>query len=178
MITLSFLLTYFPNIGYACSCVEPGSVKEELGRSSAVFSGKVIEIVDENENNLVQSSADPIAVVFEVEESWKGIHQTEVIVYTERSSASCGYEFSLNNEYLVYARENDGKFKVSICSRTTTLVAADQDIEELGKGEKPSEQVSIDLTSENYNNQIYIYLLIVALLLGGVYITIARRKKK
>ena len=180
MITFSFVFNYLPNTSHACSCIESGTVKEELTRSSAVFSGKVIEIVDKNKNSSIQSSADPIAVVFEVEESWKGMDQTQVVVYTERSSASCGYEFILNNEYLVYVHENTGNLNVSICSRTTLLSAADQDTEDLGIGERPTEQIVIDLTTENATNyyQLSIYLLIAALLLGGGYITLKWRIKK
>ncbi|EGQ27937.1 hypothetical protein HMPREF9372_0045 [Sporosarcina newyorkensis 2681] len=180
IIPTSFVFNYLPNTSYACSCVEPGTVKEEMTQSSAVFSGKVIEIADKNQNNSMQSSADPIAVVFEVEESWKGINQTQVVVYTERSSASCGFEFSLHNEYLFYAHENTGNLNASICSRTTLLSAADQDMQDLGKGERSTEQISIDLTTENSKNtnQLYIYLLIVALFLGGGYITLKRRTKK
>lgn len=180
VLIFSFVFNYLPNTSHACSCVESGTVQEELTRSSAVFSGKVIEIVDKNKNNSIQSSADPIAVVFEVEESWKGMDQTQVVVYTERSSDSCGYEFVLNNEYLVYARENAVDLNTSICSRTTLLSAADQDMKELGEGEKPTKQIVIDLTTENATNAYHlsIYLLIAALLLGGGYIAIKRRAKK
>lgn len=177
MITIIFVLNFSPKTSYACSCVEPGTVKEELTRSSAVFSGKVIDIVDKKKNSLVQSSADLIAVLIEVEESWKGIRQNQVVVYTERSSASCGFEFTINNRYLVYANVNDGKLKASLCSRTTLLSLANEDIDELGEGEKPTEQVSIDMTTETTSNiYIYISLLIVFLLLGGLYMK--RRIKK
>jgi hypothetical protein len=177
MITIIFVLNFSPNTSYACSCVESGTVKEEWTRSSAVFSGKVIDIVDKKKNSLIQSSADLIAVLIEVEESWKGNRQNQVVVYTERSSASCGFEFTINNKYLVYANENDGKLKVSLCSRTTLLSLANEDIDELGEGEKPTEQVSIDMTTEiTANIYIYISLFIVFLLLGGLYMK--RRIKK
>ncbi|MFB5284479.1 hypothetical protein [Peribacillus sp. Hz7] len=186
MIIVIFFLNYSANNSYACSCVQPDSVKEELERNSAVFSGKVVEIVDENKNKSMQSSADSIAILFEVEETWKGLDQTQVIVYTERSSASCGYEFTLHKEYLVYAHEIDGALRVSLCSRTTSLSTAKKDLDELGKGKKPTEQVSIDSdvsmvedqisSKDSVNNQIYIILLIVILLLIVVYIT--RRNKK
>ena len=39
------------------------TMKEELKHSSAVFAGRVVEIVDENKNKSIQSSADPIAVL-------------------------------------------------------------------------------------------------------------------
>lgn len=176
-ITIIFVLNFSPKTSYACSCVESGTVKEEWTQSSAVFSGKVIEIVDKKKNRLIQSSADLMAVLIEVEESWKGMRQNQVVVYTERNSASCGFEFTINNRYLVYANENDGKLKVSLCSRTALLSLATEDLDELGEGENPTEQVSIDMTTETTTN-IYIYssLLIVFLLLGGLYMK--RRMKK
>lgn len=148
------VFNYSPITSYACSCAEPYPVKEELERSSAVFSGKVVGIIDKNKSKFIQSSADPIAVRFEVEESWKGLSQTQIIVYTERDSSSCGYEFDLGKEYLVYAREVDGELRVSFCSRTALLSAAVKDIEELGKGEKPIEKESIELDAIEEKSQI------------------------
>lgn len=181
------LFTYSPNTSFACDCVEPYPVKDELNRSSAVFSGKVVKMVDENKNKLIQSSADPIAVQIEVKETWKGLNQKQLLVYTERNSASCGYEFDLDNEYLVYAMEVDGQLKVSLCSRTKLLSAATSDLQELGKGEKPSKDVSIDLNEHGgeannpFNtlagkNTIYITVLILGVILLIVYVF--RRIKK
>ncbi|WP_409973740.1 hypothetical protein [Bacillus sp. Bva_UNVM-123] len=181
------LFNYLPNTSFACDCVEPYPVKDELNRSSAVFSGKVVKIEDENKNKLFQSSADPIAVQFEVKETWKGLNQKQILVYTERSSASCGYEFDLNNEYLVFAMEVDGQLKVSLCSRTKLLSAAASDFQELGKGEKPIKDGSIELNENNgeasntfktltSKNTIYITVLILGGILLGVYVF--RRVKK
>ncbi|WP_279587129.1 hypothetical protein [Paenisporosarcina antarctica] len=178
------LLNYSPTTSYACSCVEANSVKDELDRSSAVFSGEVIEIVDKNKSASLQSSNDPISVLFDVDESWKGVNQTQIVVYTERSEASCGYEFSLNNEYLVYAQEIDGTIKASYCSKTSLLSLAEEDLIELGIGEKPTEQVSIDLDvnegDEDSTNNYLLYStsLIVVLLLAVAVVNIKRLKKK
>lgn len=184
VITFISLLNYSPTTSYACSCVEPNSVKDEVERSSVVFSGEAIEIADKNKRKSLQSSNDPIGVLFEVDESWKGVNQTQVVVYTERSEASCGYEFSLNNEYLVYAQEIDGTIKASYCSKTSLLTLAGQDLIELGIGEKPTEQVSIDLDvnegdeDSTNNNLLYITSLIVVLLLAVAVVYIKRRIKK
>lgn len=187
MITFSTMLNFSPNTSYACSCVVPGTAKEELKESAAVFSGKVINIAAENKFMLFQSSADPIAVTFEVQEWWKGNVQKKVTVYTAKSSASCGFEFALNNKYLVYANEVDGTFKVSVCSRTALLSTAGDDLAELGKGEKPTKQLTIgseEIESEeqlpskssiNYQ-PIYIFSIVIGILLIALYIT--RRIKK
>lgn len=176
MMIFGFFLTFLPTNSYACSCVLPGTPEEELEESTAVFSGKVVEMIDKDKNNLIQSSADPIAVVLEVEETWKGMDKSEVVVHTKRSSASCGYEFSLNKDYIVYANEGDGGLHVSLCSRTALLSGADEDLKALDEGEKPKEEVSVDLINA-YNYSVYIYLAVTVVLLVGVYFIIARRSK-
>ena len=141
---LLILLNIAPTTSYACSCAAPGPVSDELERSAAVFKGKVIGIVDANENNSMKSSADSIAIIIKVDEIWKGINQTEVVVYTERDSASCGFTFMEGQEYLIYASESDDLLRVSLCSRTTDLASASSDLAVLGKGAEPTEQVNID----------------------------------
>ncbi|MEK4759656.1 hypothetical protein MHH85_05280 [Viridibacillus sp. FSL E2-0187] len=74
------VLIYPIDKGYACSCSQPNPPKEALKGSSAAFSGKVINIVDRNKNNEIQSSADPIAILFDVDKSWKGVDQTQITV--------------------------------------------------------------------------------------------------
>lgn len=184
IITFISLLNYSPITSYACSCAGPNTVEEEFEQSAAVFSGKVVEIEDKSKNMFNRSSADPIAVKFEVEETWKGINQTQITVYTAMSSVSCGYEFNLNSAYLVYAHEDNGALKVNLCSRTTPLLTAEKDILELGKVEKTIEQVAnviedekrVTLVDSINNNKIYIIFLVLGLSLAVVYLL--RRLKK
>ncbi|WP_233880569.1 hypothetical protein [Virgibacillus halodenitrificans] len=180
LIIFIFSLSIYPTTSDACSCLEPGPPKEELKHSSAVFSGKVIKQIDENENNLIQSSADQIVTVLKVDMTWKGINETEVIVYTERDSASCGFEFKVNNSYLVYVTEKDDELHVSVCSRTTALSGAAQELAELGDGKKPTNQVSVnvnDESNESTNLGFFIYLAIMILLLGGGYRMVLKRRR-
>lgn len=183
LLILLFLpfFNFFSVTGYACSCDGPNTVKEELDFSSTVFSGKVVEIIDENKNKSIQSSTDPISVHFEVNEYWKGPNQSPITVYTVRNTESCGYEFELNQEYLVYANESNGEIQVNYCSKTTPLSLADKDLSELGKGEKPIELVSNDSTASKDEEQltpksttnintIYISLLSLGLLLVIIYV--------
>ncbi|MFJ7737699.1 hypothetical protein ACIQ2D_15400 [Lysinibacillus sp. NPDC097287] len=173
VITFFFLFNFSPITSYACSCAKSYTVEEELEQSAAVFAGEVVEIVDKKKSMFNLSSTDPIAVKFEVEESWKGLNQTQVTVYTERYSASCGYEFNLNTAYLVYAHEANGAFNVNLCSRTTPLLTAEMDISELGKVEKLIEQVStviddedrIPLVESIKHNKENMILLIVGLIM-------------
>lgn len=170
-VVIGFLFLLFPVTSLACSCVPPGSVQEEMERSSAVFSGKVVEIVNPNEKNEIQSSADLVAVKIEVTEWWKGGNESEVIVYTEMSSASCGFEFSLNEEYIVYAHEDDdGKIRVSLCSRTAQLQYAEEDLKELGEAEKPVKQVKVntDVSDVSVDNTVNANPTFLILVVGGM----------
>ncbi|MER2262759.1 MAG: hypothetical protein ABS934_12175 [Psychrobacillus sp.] len=183
LVIMTFLpfINFFTVTGYACSCDRPNTVKEELDFSSTVFSGTVVEIIDENKNQSIYSSADPIAVHFEVNEYWKGQNQSPITVYTVRNTESCGYEFELNQEYLVYANESNGEIQVNYCSKTTLLSLADKDLAELGKGEKPIEKVLKDSSANKGEEQIspesstniktiYISLLSLVLLLLIMYV--------
>jgi len=188
MFFLILLLNISPTSSYGCSCVQPGAPLGELDNSSVVFSGKVIEIVDVNKSMVSQSSADPMAVLFKVEDVWKGINQSQVLVYTERDSASCGFEFAVNEEYIVYAQEKNGELRVSLCSRTAILSEATMDLNDLGKGEKPTVQASAESDNSNFedqlpikkaffNNPMYIFLIFAGLVVIGLYIARSYKKR-
>jgi len=176
---LLFLLNIAPTKSYACSCAAPGPAQNELERSDAVFKGEVIGVVDAKENSALQSSADSIAFIIKVDEIWKGINQTEVVVYTERDSASCGFNFMEGHEYLIYASKSEGDLRVSLCSRTTDLASA-ADIDILGKGTEPNEQVDIDQEELQGKSDWRIIDIFAVFLLGlavlGAYFVYRSRK--
>lgn len=110
----------------ACSCAPPRPPFEALARADAVFSGEVVSMKEPR--GWLSSSTDPITIEFKVSAVWKGdIHET-VFIKTAWSSASCGYEFALGEQYLVYAREG----RTSLCSRTKSIHAAIEDFAALG----------------------------------------------
>ena len=57
-----------------------------------------------------------------------------VTIHTAQSSASCGYGFENNREYIIYADTHGDQLQVSLCSKTNTLTNATEDIIELGTG--------------------------------------------
>ena len=141
------LLWFFTNTqqALACSCAPPGSPSRELARSAAVFSGKVIDIREYTDPNAMTfSSTDPTTVEFEVNTVWKGPSHETVYFTTRRSEASCGFTFVEGEQYIVYS--HDGS-TVSLCSRTSIISRALDDLEELGEGRAP-ESGSIGLTPE------------------------------
>lgn len=142
-----FSLSIVPTTSYACSCAQPPSVEDELERSQAVFSGKVLEVKEQkNFKGYVKKR-----VLIEVEETWKGVSESQVIITTGSGGGDCGYEFQVGQEYLVYATESTmygdkAELVTVICDRTTGLSAAQEDLTVLGEGKEPTEQV--DLVAE------------------------------
>jgi len=118
----------------ACTCLPSKGVAQEVEISSAVFSGKVIEIKrhDRTEDPLGQ-----VEVVFEVNKSWKGVDKRSISVFTGSNSASCGYGFKKGLTYLVYTGGSpQGQLSTSICSRTKRLNKAREDLRILGVGKR------------------------------------------
>jgi len=128
-----------PCIAFACSCAPSPSVAASVSSAVAVFSGKVMK-VDAPQGQVV-SSADPVTVTFAVQKVWKGAAEPQLVVITALDSASCGYNFELGQEYLVYADRNEGPgaaLSVNLCSRTTILPQAQSDLAALGEGQLPA----------------------------------------
>lgn len=132
-----------PSSGYACSCVQPPAVQQALAEADAVFAGKVMNIIEPKPNVLgLMSSADPVTVTFQVSQIWKGISDKQVSITTALSSASCGYSFAEDREYIVYAYQNDAyMLETNICMRTSELTAAAEDLDVLGKGQPLRQEV-------------------------------------
>ncbi|WP_102029070.1 hypothetical protein [Salirhabdus sp. Marseille-P4669] len=184
IVTFVSVFFYAPFMkSYACSCVPPGAPVEEMKESSAVFLGKVTEIANKDRGSLTfPPDIEQVAVQFEVEKSWKGLNQKEVVVYTASNSASCGFEFEVGREYLVYASEGEGNLQTSYCTRTAQLEMADEDIAELGEGKQITEKeakTKYETSVENSGNTGVIYPVAVGigiLLLTGIVFFRMKRK--
>ncbi|MBI5932132.1 MAG: hypothetical protein HY867_00380 [Chloroflexi bacterium] len=144
-----FHLLASPTPAKACSCVVPGSPEEELARTDAVFSGKVIGVHSKNyfiiafiDTFLISADQEPLVfrsdtfwgyrIIFEVIKSWKGVDTTKVTVDTGTGGGDCGYQFIENDEYVVYANHAYGDPKndwaTSICTRTSPVKEAREDL--------------------------------------------------
>jgi hypothetical protein len=172
-----FIIGSFPSIASACSCAELPSVEEQLERSKAVFSGKVIDIEDSRGLN----GSTTKSVLFEVTNTWKGVEQSQIIITTGQDDGDCGYNFKKGEEYLVYANESTmyGKNSLvtTICDRTRMLSSSEGDLEILGEGQPPIEEV--DLSDNNSRNHLYIWATAAAALgIIGFFIILNRRKKR
>ena len=104
------------------------SFQTAYSQSKAVFVG---EVVGEKKNGDIR------AFDFKVEKYWKGADakRVEVLVYeTARFQAW----FKKGGRYLVYAPADDnGKLRVSRCSRSRDVEDAEEDLQKLGAGKIP-----------------------------------------
>jgi len=159
----------------ACSCVQPAPSKESLEQSTAVFAGKVIDI--DAPSGIIVDSADPVRVTFEISKIWKGPDYETLVLTTARDGASCGYGFEENEEYIVYAYGEENKLSTGICSRTRLLAKAQEDLQDLGAGDLPTNSGS------NYVPQTSNFVLItsiagIAIVLFAIIIFLIRKYKK
>jgi hypothetical protein len=148
-VLLFFMMFATPQPARACSCAPSGSPSMGVSQSDAVFSGKVTNITDNN--NVITSFFAKIVlkmgvkqyiaykerfgghkITFAVKDSWKLVDTTAIQVNTGYGGADCGYEFSVGNDYLIYASHAYGKpgnyLVTSICSRTTDMASATGDL--------------------------------------------------
>ena len=128
------------NTGFACTCDLPLShqsleqlVVEARNDSKAVFSGKVVEVI-ENPKDIFN-----VVVRLRVERTWKNVRAGEVLIVTGSGGGDCGYRFEVGESYLVYAYgSRGGRLGTNICQRTRKIADAGEDIKILGKGRLPS----------------------------------------
>lgn len=140
ILSIAFLIFNInPAIGDACSCHEHPPIQKDFDRQSAIFSGKVREISIENDSYPLISTLDPVQVTFEVSEVWKGEVGQEVIIHTVRDSTSCGYVFSMDTDYLVFASGTPDQLQTGLCDRTKLLDSATEELAFLREGKTPAE---------------------------------------
>lgn len=110
---------------HACSCMGGWSTEEEFRRSTAVFSGEVVEVEElpTGEWDLTDPGMLPLGpVTFDVNAAWKGVEGNSVVVSGQGPGASCGLDFERGETYLVFAggsgRHGDGPLQTGLCSAT------------------------------------------------------------
>ena len=124
---------------HACSCALIGDVSDAIEGTEVIFAGTVV-----GANTLSQRlfNSEP-RFTFAVSEAWKGTESARVVVRTGRGGGDCGYGFATGMDYLVYATDADNSpltsndLATGICTRTTPLLRANEDLALLGDGVKP-----------------------------------------
>jgi len=100
----------------ACSCVQQTGA-QQAARADVVFRGTVT-VIEPPITGLVISSADPMSIRFAVEAVYKGDATRTYWVSTERSGASCGFDFLVGRQYTVFAGVREDRVHTDICSGT------------------------------------------------------------
>jgi len=171
---LKFILTtiIFGLFGqvHACKCGGPGTIKESFKSTDLIVYGKVRKIdtvalsetiKEEDVKEIKERLRDDkqkleyfemnyvLKIEFDVNEKFKGKNSLKkIVIYTPMMSATCGYRFKINKEYIVYAStknfltfmfqkekenkniERENTFWTNHCTRTTEYSKLEAD--ELG----------------------------------------------
>ncbi|MFC7441154.1 hypothetical protein [Laceyella putida] len=123
-------LLAFPGHTVACSCIEPLPPQKALADSAAVFTGKVIEVKGKS------IGMEDLSVRVAVDTVWKGQKRQEIWIKTPPQEGMCRFDFQPDQEYLIYAKSNQGGLYTNLCFRTKRLADAGGDLQALGKGTK------------------------------------------
>ena len=156
---------------FACDSNRPGSPTEELAKSTAVFSGKVLSVSRDGYTDKVKFNVDKI---------WKGVSEKNVVVSTTTEGAMCGFGFKENEKYIVYAY-GEISLGTGLCSRTHLLTLNDPDISVLGIGKSPT--LGIEPTPKDapisymFMTSLVGISIVVLVVIGITYRIISSRKK-
>lgn len=127
-LVIPMLLGFAAAEARACSCLPLPPPAEALASAPAVFEGELRE-------DRLTASGSARDMQFLVLRAWKGVAAGEVVeVRTPSSSASCGHDspWSPGLRLLIYASSNEGLLYMYLCSRTTNIAYAGDDIAALG----------------------------------------------
>jgi hypothetical protein len=104
-----FVLALLIQSSLSCSCAF-GTLEESIKSVRNVFLGKVIKII--------RASQLRRNVTFKVMQQLKGKVKPQQIVGTALGSASCGFNFTLGKQYVVFAYLANGRLETNICTKT------------------------------------------------------------
>ena len=113
----------------ACSCFFP-TVAGAFASYDAVFSGEVVayDVID---CPFPHCDTEVYEIIFRVSQSWKGIDDPDMTVYTPTGSSACGFNsMDVGDQFVIYVRNQyagvDGMIFDS-CSRSQRLVDGHSD---------------------------------------------------
>ncbi|CAM3543244.1 MULTISPECIES: hypothetical protein [Saccharibacillus] len=175
LILMSVNLFVPPGKALACSCSIPATADLATEKAAAVLTGTVIGIGKFKDGR--NEAYD--AVTLAVDESWKGVNEPEVVIYT--SWSSCQFDFEKGKRYLLYPYEHDGRYEVANCGRSGEIdpqnpenpenARAAADLRQLGAGtqyEVPPE-VLTKANEETGNNRGWVAALTGIVLFAAAF---------
>ena len=120
------IITVLLSVIWPCDCAPPPSPEEAYEMADVVFSGEVTNVI-EDWNNLIKE------VSIDVYDVWKGSIDSQIIIQTGIEDGICGYNFQVNEYYLIYGNYSGDYIWTNICTRTTLLEDAEEDLEYLNQ---------------------------------------------
>jgi len=124
-----FVLGSTQGVARACQCTPNFDPAVEYAQVDAVLKGVVFDISP-------STSPEYLDIQVIVTGYWKGAVVPLMHVYTGGFVGSCGYEFEVGTEYLIYAMDITDPccqgVLTSICNRTQPLASAQRDLDYLG----------------------------------------------
>jgi hypothetical protein len=120
----------------ACSCVTR-TPAEAYAQAVSVFEGNVLEIREPAHGHEGSAAERALHIRLSVVRSWKGMEQEQVEIVTAPTGAECGFTFTVDQNYLIYASSNARGLSVDLCSRTRPIDQAGEDLHVLGLGATP-----------------------------------------
>lgn len=125
-----------PAATWACSCMGGGPPCASALGSSAVFTGRVMDVTrdppqPDGSGSRRITGFPGTHVTFEVTEAFVGMERRgkQIEIRTAMGGGDCGYPFEVGRSYLVYAFEDQqGLLVTNICSRTAETERAEADL--------------------------------------------------
>jgi hypothetical protein len=105
---------------FSCTCTKQPSLEDEVARSAAIFTGRVVVMqVVSVENH------DMVLVGFKPEHFYVGSGSEKIWVLTGMGRGDCGFRFRLDEKYVVFAyagrTSKKHSLETDICTRTEML---------------------------------------------------------
>jgi hypothetical protein len=114
---------------YSCSCGDT-TARKQFRHSAAVFVGQVVNIKVSGDLNAAKLGY-PYEITLQVEKSWKGAKGSKAVILSDNGLMGCSLRFQEGQRYLVYARSQEKYLYDTLCSRTTTVENASEDLAKL-----------------------------------------------
>lgn len=141
VIGFSFLVFFSIQV-FACECASP-TTSEELALADKVFVGKVTSIQKMLLSAFYWNTTFPFVhknyqfkaiVTFEVSKSWKGDSGQEIQVKSSFGGWCYNRNFTIGEEYVVFAFNTPNGLWASGCSNTGLVKSSEQTVMQLGQG--------------------------------------------
>lgn len=173
-----FLFLFSFSNALACSCVLSESPQSSIEKSNYVFLWKVTKIKNIwiLEWNFFWIREKEIT--FEIDNVVKWEYYKEIKIKTAWDWAACWYSFEKDKSYFVYTNWELWKLEISLCSRTSLLENAWEDIEafrDILQQNSNNHETKINYGDENLEFYVIIFLSVILIFLATTFFITKKR---